>query len=349
VWILVNAATKAATIKTLALETGFDLVGITSVDPPREATFLKEWVARGFAGDMRYLTSQVALRMDPRAAYPGARSIVCLGVQYDTPHPYSTAISGARGWISRYAWGDDYHDTLRQRLHSLEERIKREIGDFGCHACVDTGPVLERVWAAAAGLGAWGKNCCLVHPEHGSWFYLAELVTDLDLPFDAPRREACGRCRACLDVCPTGALREPYVLDATRCVSYLTIELRGSIPEDLRPALGRHVFGCDLCQEVCPWNRKRRRRGGGEFEPRMGLFAPRLDELARLRDEDFRRLFHRSAIKRAKLRGLLRNVCVALGNTRDARQRDALRLLAADRDDLVQTHALWALDRFNAD
>jgi epoxyqueuosine reductase len=213
---------------------------------------------------------------------------------------------------------------------------------------VDTGPVAEKAWAAAAGLGALGKNACLLHPEHGSWFFLGELVTDLDLPADGPRADMCGSCTACLEACPTGALVEPYVLDATRCISYLTIELKGPVPEDRRPGLGRQVFGCDICQDVCPWNRKRRHRGGAAFEPRPGALAPGLAGLARLDEEAFRERFRRSPVKRARRRGLLRNVAVALGNSGDAGHRPILDRMAGDVDPLVREHAAWALRRLDA-
>jgi epoxyqueuosine reductase len=213
---------------------------------------------------------------------------------------------------------------------------------------VDTGPIVERAYAAAAGIGAWGKNTCLLHPEHGSWFFLGVLVTDLELSPDAPRADMCGTCTACLDACPVGALPAPYVLDATRCISYLTIELKGAIPEGQREGIGRHVFGCDVCQDVCPWNRKRRVRGGPAFEPRPGLLAPELAELAGLDPEAFRARFRGSAVKRAKRRGLLRNVAVALGNSGDASRRPVLERLAADADAVVAEHARWALARLDA-
>jgi epoxyqueuosine reductase len=210
---------------------------------------------------------------------------------------------------------------------------------------VDTGPIAEKAWAAAAGLGAWGKNACLLHPEHGSWFFLGEIVTDLDLAADGPRADMCGTCTACLDACPTKALVAPYVLDATRCISYLTIEVRGSVPEEHREGMGRHVFGCDICQDVCPWNRRRRHHGGAAFEPRPGAEAPDLAALASLGEEEFRERFRRSPVKRAKRRGLLRNVAVALGNAGEAGHRPVLERLAGDEDPVVREHAAWGLRR----
>ena len=340
-----DAHSLAARAKALALEAGFDLAGIARADAPRELAFFAEWVARGYAGEMAYLTSQVAKRSDARTAFPWARSILCVGLQYDTPHPYSTDAPADRGWIARYAWGDDYHDVMKTLLVRLLERLRAEAGPFEARAYVDTGPLVERAYAAAAGLGAWGKNTCLLHPEHGSWFFLGEIVSELDLPADAPRPDLCGSCTACLDACPTGALTAPYSLDATRCISYLTIELKGAIPEERRAGVGRHAFGCDICQDVCPWNRRRRHRGTAPFEPRPGAAAPDLSELAVLDDEAFRERFRRSPVKRAKRRGLLRNVAVALGNAGDERHRPVLERLAADADPVVREHAEWALGR----
>ena len=338
----------AARAKELAREAGFDLAGVARADTPPDLAFFAEWVARGHAGEMSYLSSQVAKRSDLRAAFPWARSVLCVGLQYDTLHPYSTEAPADRGWISRYAWGDDYHDVMKAMLERLAARLRDEAGPFEARAYVDTGPIAEKAWAAAAGIGAWGKNGCLLHPEHGSWFFLGELVTDLDLPGDAPRADLCGTCTACLEACPTGALVAPYVLDATRCISYLTIEVKGSLPEEKREGLGRHVFGCDICQDVCPWNRKRRHRGGAAFEPRPGAEAPDLAPLALLGEEEFRERFRRSPVKRAKRRGLLRNVAVALGNAGTAETRPALERLAGDEDAVVREHAAWALERLDA-
>jgi epoxyqueuosine reductase len=343
----VSGGALAARSKALALEAGFDLFGIARADAPPELAFFAEWVSRGHAGEMAYLTSQVAKRSDLLAAFPWARSVLCVGLQYDTPRPYSTAASASRGWISRYAWGDDYHDVMKVMLDRVVERLRAEAGPFEARAYVDTGPVAEKAWAAAAGLGAWGKNACLLHPEHGSWFFLGEVVTDLDLPADGPRPDMCGTCTACLDACPTRALVAPYVLDATRCISYLTIEVKGGIPEEHREGVGRHVFGCDICQDVCPWNRKRRHHGGAAFEPRPGAEAPDLAGLADLREEAFRERFQRSPVKRAKRRGLLRNVAVALGNAGEAGHRPVLERLVGDDDPVVREHAAWGLRRLD--
>jgi epoxyqueuosine reductase len=341
----VDGRALASRAKALALEAGFDVAGVASAAAPRELAFFADWIARGHAGEMAYLTGQVARRSDARAAFPWARSVLCVALQYDTPHPYSTAPTGGSGWISRYAWGDDYHDVVKALLDRVLEALRREAGPFEARAYADTGPIVERAYAAAAGIGAWGKNTCLLHPEHGSWFFLGEAVTDLPLEPDTPRTDMCGTCTACLDACPTAALRAPYVLDATRCISYLTIEVKGEIPEDRREGVGRHVFGCDICQDVCPWNRRRRHRGRAAFEPRPGALAPELAPLAALDDEGFRQRFRRSPVKRAKRRGLLRNVAVAMGNSGDAAHVPALERLAGDDDPVVREHAAWALRR----
>jgi epoxyqueuosine reductase len=312
------AAGRAARVKELALEVGFDVAGVAAADAPRPLDHFAGWVRAGHAANMTYLTDQIEKRSDVRVPFAWVRSLVCVALQYDSPLPYSTTAPRERGWISRYAWGDDYHDVVGDLLRRLVDRLRAELGPFQCRAFVDTGPIVERAYAFASGLGWWGKNTCLIHPTHGSWLFLGELLTDLDLTSDEPQPDRCGSCSACLSACPTGALVAPRVLDARRCISYLTIEHRGDLPEDLRPALGRHVFGCDICQDVCPWNRRRRHKGPACFEPRLGLFAPDLSWLAALDKEGFRRRFRRSAVRRAKWRGLMRNVALALDNRPDA-------------------------------
>jgi epoxyqueuosine reductase len=340
-------AARAARAKALALEAGFDLAGVAAADAPKELAFFAEWIARGYAGEMAYLSTQREKRSGLRHAFPWARSVVSVALQYDTPAPYSTQSPADRGWIARYAWGDDYHDVMKAMLERLAESLTVELGPLQSRVYVDTGPIVERAYAAAAGLGAWGKNTCLLHPEHGSWFFLGEVVTDVEMAADPPRPDMCGTCTACLDACPTGALVAPYVLDATRCISYLTIEVKGPIPEDRREGVGRHVFGCDICQDVCPWNRRRRHAARPEFAARDGLVAPELSAFAALAlDEDsFRAAFRGSPVKRAKRRGMLRNLAVALGNSGDAGHRPMLQRLAEDADPIVREHAAWALAR----
>ncbi len=338
---------RALRARALALSAGFDLAGVADAKAPPELAFFAEWIGRGYAGEMAYLSGQREKRSDLRTAFPWARSVVSVALQYDTPAPYSTEADAARGWIARYAWGDDYHDVMKAMLLRLAEALAAELGPMQSRVYADTGPIVERAYAAAAGIGAWGKNTCLLHPEHGSWFFLGEVVTDLEMEPDAPRPDMCGTCTACLDACPTGALVAPYVLDATRCISYLTIEVKGAIPEERREGVGRHIFGCDICQDVCPWNRRRRHAGGAAFAPRDGLTAPELAAFAgdTLDEDAFRARFRGSPIKRAKRRGMLRNVAIALGNSGDAAHRPILERLAADLDPIVREHAAWAIRR----
>lgn len=339
----------AARFKTLARECGFDLVGIASAAAPASLQAFPGWIERGYAAGMDYLVAQAERRADVRNAFPFARSVVCLGVQYDSDAPYSTSPEAqGEGWIARYAWGDDYHVVVKKRAEALRRRMHEVAGAFESRVYVDTGPVTERAYAAAAGLGAWGKNTCLLHPEHGSWFFLGVIVTDLELPMDAPLPDMCGSCTACLEACPTQALVAPFVLDAGRCISYLTIETRWTVPEELRAGLGRQIFGCDICQDVCPWNRRRKRGGGERFAARPGLVAPDLAELAAMDEAEFRRRFRQSALRRTKRRGLLRNVAIAIGNAGDDRHRAALEALCADEDPVIREHALWARERFVA-
>jgi epoxyqueuosine reductase len=270
--------------------------------------------------------------------------------------------SGPRGWISRYAWGDDYHNLLSEKLEAMIHELRREFTEpFEARAYVDTGPIIERVAAKYAGLGWLAKNTCLINEEMGSQFFLAVILTTLDLTDSAhaaetPAPDLCGNCTLCIDACPTGAIVEPYVLDARRCISYLTIELRGAIPRELREPIGRHVFGCDICQDVCPWNRRAPETKLRIFQPRQraahSLFAPDLEWLLTLSEEEFRTMFRGSPVKRTKWRGLLRNVCVAIGNsglrTGDPRYseiRARLSQLAASDEPILAEHAQWALER----
>jgi len=299
---------------------------------------------------------------------PGARSVIVCALNYNQPQPYSTeaaaqAATDARacGWISRYAWGDDYHVVLGKKLERLVSALRERFGsDFTARAYVDTGPVAERAAAKLAGLGWLGKNTCLINEDLGSWLFLGIIVTSLELAERAtdrtPAPDLCGNCSLCLDACPTGALVEPYVMDARHCISYLTIELRGSVPEELRARMGRQVFGCDICQDVCPWNQAAAPRASRAFQPREGLLAPELVWLLSLTAEEFRERFRASPVKRTKWRGLIRNACIAAGNalakTGSAskgeemqRLRDRLTQLAESDDAVIAEHARWALSR----
>ena len=319
--------TLADRVKALALGVGFDLAGIAPADPVPESGFLREWLARGYDGEMAYIGRHVAERLDPRRVLPGARSIVVVGLVYDPGARPAGAPGSAE--IARYAGGDDYHDVLLDRLRALASGLEAWVEAPVATRCyVDTGPVLERVAAAYAGLGWIGKNTCLIHPRLGSYVFLGVLLTDLELTPDRREPDHCGTCRACLDACPTDAFPEPYVLDATRCISYTTIELRGAIDPGLRDAHGDRVFGCDVCQEVCPWNLRERREVPPDplglrarLSPRPEWLRPTLAWILSLDEGAWRAARRRTALRRDKRRGLLRNALIAAGNSGEASLR----------------------------
>jgi epoxyqueuosine reductase len=389
---------------TQARQVGFDLCGVAQIDETwTDVDHLAEWLSRGYAGEMRYLADP--RRGHPQRAMPEARSVIVCAINYNADRPYSIHAHGAasaakndapspakdgvpkddgpRGWLARYAWGDDYHDAVSEKLHALVAALRGRFGaDFVARPYVDTGPVVERAAARDAGLGWLGKNTCLINDEIGSWLFLGVILTSLALPaaedlpvagelssietpasgisearkdapiIPTPPPDLCGNCTLCLDACPTGALVEPYVLDARRCISYLTIELRGAIPEELRSAMGWQVFGCDICQDVCPWNRTAPATPVAAFQPRDNLFTPDLAWVLSLTQEQFSATFRGSAVKRAKWRGLVRNACIAAGNAApllDPPQRQQLRArlqtVVASGDAVLAEHARWALDR----
>jgi epoxyqueuosine reductase len=334
--------TQAA--RALAHELGFDLVGFAAAEPFDRWAFYSRWLANGYAGAMGYLVDRREQRRSPTELLPGCRTVVCVAQNY---HAGAAAAPGRlEGWISRYAWGEDYHTEMKGRALRLLEAL-RGLGGPGTEGrvFVDTGPILEREAAMRAGLGFIGKNTCLISPKLGSWVFLGEVLTTLELEPDPPATPHCGRCTRCLDACPTRAFVGPYLLDATRCISYLTIELRGPIPVELRAPIGTHVFGCDICQEVCPWNRFARPAAGQSYLPRDGLRAPELIRLMELDLEGYRRLFKNSPVKRAKYVGLRRNVAVALGNTGAKEAVPALIRALSDPEPLVRRHVAWALGR----
>ncbi len=343
----------SSSIEDLAREAGLDLVGVVPVEPRGTFRRYEEWLAAGYHGEMAYLARDDAVkkRRDPGRILPEVRTVVTVGLNYHTvPLPPELRDDPARGIVASYAWGPDYHDVMLPRLHSLAGAIARLVGrPVPYRAYVDTGPVLERDLAARAGLGFVGKNTTLIRPRLGSWFFLGELFLALELePLEvgAPAAGTCGRCTRCLDACPTGALMAPYTLDARRCISYLTIELKGPIPTQLRPLMDNRIFGCDICQEVCPWNRRFARPGpAAAFRPSVEVMAPRLLDLLALDDEGFRRRFAGSPVKRAKRRGLLRNAAVAAGNWGDPLAVPALAARLDDHEPLVRGHAAWALGR----
>ena len=370
---------------------GFDLCGVAAATRFPEMGQTEVWLAKGYAGEMKYLADP--RRSDPQSVLHGVRSVIVCALNYNTPHPKSTdppkePHSGEPcGWISRYAWGDDYHDVLRRKLSGLVVALKERFDEpFETLAYADTGPLQERIFAKHAGLGWLGKNTLLLNQALGSWFFLGAILTTLDLtpslgPAESPPPDLCGSCTRCIDACPTDALVEPYVLDARRCISYLTIELRGSVPEALREPIGQHVFGCDICQDVCPWNRRAPVTQAEAFQPRIfalpkravesdkvksesvpsddialsttqSLLLSSLEWVAAMTEDDYKVAFRNSAIKRAKWRGMVRNACIALGNAKLVRGTRAgdrvsalLQRLAASPDPPISESALWALCR----
>ena len=344
-----DAAKLSTQIKEEAQRLGFALVGISSVKlPPHEESFAR-WLRDGLAGELEYMKRTEALRRDPQKLVPWAASVISVGMNYYTSFARPEPSAEPRGWISRYAWGDDYHDLMKDKLKALLERI-RELrpGPLQGRAFVDSGPVLERDLAGVAGLGWIGKNTHLISPKRGSWFFLGELFLDVPLAYDRPTRDRCGRCELCLKACPTGAFIGPYVLDARRCISYLTIELKGWMPRHLRPLVGNHVFGCDICQEVCPYNVKSDTRTASAYQPKEGLHAPQLIPLLSIDRNEFLRRFSGSPILRAKRRGFLRNVAVALGNTKSREAIPALIRALDDEEPLVRGHVAWALGQIGS-
>jgi epoxyqueuosine reductase len=334
-------------IKAQGLALGFDLVGISSVQEPLHGAAFAEWLRRELHGEMAYMARTADQRLRPGQLVPSARSIVSVALNYNTPFARDAGDGRIRGWISRYAWGDDYHDVMQEKLGQLLAFVRAEAGvEVEGRVFVDAGPVLDRESAARAGLGWFGKNTNLLSMKIGSFFVLGELFLSLPLETDRPVRDRCGQCRLCLDACPTNAFVGPYILDARKCISYLTIELKGPIPRELRPLMGVHIFGCDICQDVCPYNTKCRPTNEAAFEPRTGLHAPELIPLLQLTEEEFKIRFRGSPILRAKRRGFLRNVCVALGNLGRVEAVPALaEALASDPEPLVRAHAAWALGR----
>jgi len=404
----VDDVERTRQVRETARRLGFDLVGIAPADPPPHADFLPQWLARGYAGEMRWLARRAAERADPRRVLPGARSVVAVGVVYDTspeaaqasrhearpsqaargdaggggasaavPRSEPQVSEAARGdaggggasaavprsepqaseaRVSRYAGGRDYHDVLGERLRALAREIEGLAPGTRTRSYVDTGPMLERPLAARAGLGWIGKNTLLIHPRLGSYLFLGVVLSDLALAPDAPEPDHCGSCRACLDACPTDAFPEPYVLDATRCLSYTTIELRSGIPERLRAPQADRVFGCDVCQEVCPWNTRPGRAVPEDaaglraaLAPREAWHLPALAWLLGLDEPAWREVARGTALRRAKWRGLLRNALVAAGNSGDPSLAPALRRHAEGVDALLAEHARWALARLGVD
>jgi epoxyqueuosine reductase len=350
-----------------ARELGFDQVGFAAAEPAAHADYLDEWLAKRFHGEMSYLARHPHRRKDPRSLLPEAKTIIVVALNYapvaaDVRRQSLTQIAPLHGVVARYARGDDYHELMRDKLESLAAFIREISPDAKSKICVDTSALLERELAQQSGIGFVGKSTILINRSLGTWFFLGEILTSLTLEPDPPQKNHCGKCVRCIEVCPTQAIVAPFQLDARRCISYLTIEFKGVIPRELRPLIGNRIFGCDDCLEVCPWNRFAKKSREIAFNPReiavdtpaprstlhapTTLVAPNLIALLSLNDEQFHRAFKGSPIHRIKRRGLLRNVCVALGNSGDARVIAPLASALRDHEPLIRAHAAWALGQF---
>jgi epoxyqueuosine reductase len=379
-----NSASETAWIVERASALGFALCGVARAEKFPELERTREWLALGYAGEMKYLADQ--RRIAPESVMPSLRSVIICALNYNSLAPRSIDAlqpdaADPRGWISRYAWGEDYHQVLQTKLQRLADALPERFSEtHDARIYADTGPLHERIFAKHAGLGWLGKNTLLLNAKLGSWFFLGAILTTLDIPptlgpAELPGPDLCGSCTRCIDACPTGALVEPYVMDARLCISYLTIEHRSAVPEELRQPIGRHVFGCDICQDVCPWNRRAPVTQAQEFQPRTfprpaeresndspavstsvlqeeSLFLPRLEWLAGMNEEQFRSTFRGNPIKRTKWRGLVRNACIALGNSpslpgtpQHSRVCALLKRLATSREPLISDSAQWALAR----
>ncbi len=345
----IDFARLAVDIKAWGRELGFQHLGIADTDLGDAETHLLNWLGRGRHGEMAYMATHGTRRSRPQELIPGTQRVILARMDYlpQGSRESETVLNHPDlGFVSRYALGRDYHKVLRRRLHKLAERIQHAVGSFAYRVFTDSAPVLEKALAEKAGLGWIGKHTNLIHRETGSWFFLGELYTDLPLPVDTPAENHCGTCRACLDVCPTRAIVAPYELDARRCISYLTIELRGSIPVELRPLMGNRIYGCDDCQIICPWNRFARTTNERDFAPRHGLDAPALAALFAWSEAEFLKRTEGSAIRRIGYECWLRNIAVALGNapTSDA-VLTALKARSRHPSALVREHVRWALQQ----
>ena len=350
---ITHAVTRAA------MDAGFDLAGIAPVSDSPELEYFPQWIEEGRAGEMKYLEARDEQGRLKRASLanvaPWARSVVVCAINYNTAQPYSTQFTDkGRGWISRYAWsGQDYHDSLMKRLRQVEAALRNAVlsappsglqnNALMTRCYVDTGPIVERVAAKYAGIGWIGKNTCIINQKMGSWMFLGVILTSIELAASLPAPDRCGSCTRCIDACPTDAFLAPYRLDSNKCIAYLTIEKRGAIPEEMRAGIGRHVFGCDICQDVCPWNRKAPATKLEEFQPRAEMVNPALDWLAEISAEEFRNTFRGTPVSRAKRAGLRRNAVVAMGNSGEKQFIPLLKKLAADEDENVAESATRAI------
>jgi epoxyqueuosine reductase len=336
-----------AAIKEIGKSLGFDLVGVSPIGPFPESVFYPKWLESGYAGEMKYLERQKDAKMAPAAVLPGARSVIVCAMNYNTERP-RTSYDRLRAWVSRYAWGQDYHEEVQRKLRELASWIEENSGRK-TKAYVDTGPLLERVYAKYAGIGWFGKNTCIIDQKAGSWLFLGCILTDLELEPDVPAPDRCGTCTRCIDACPTHAILEPYVLDSRRCIAYTTIELRGGIPEADRDGIGHHLFGCDICQDVCPWNNKAPYSSNLSFAAKTGLFWPELEGLLDLDEDEWRRLVRGTSMKRAKIRELLRNLMIVVGNSGVRELASKLQRFYSHEDEHVRSHAKWAGEKLMSD
>lgn len=342
-----SRAQVAELLNSKSRELGFAASGICAAVQPPGFDHLSNWLAAGYAGEMHWFEQRQEAYSHPEHVLPNAKSLLVLAYPYRTEEPQTPR--PGQGRVSRYAWGIDYHDVIRKKLHELVQLLQELLPDASARGVVDTAPLLEGEFAQLAGLGWIGKNTLLLNRDLGSWFFLAAVLTDAELPTDQPfATDHCGTCRACLDACPTDAFVDAYQLDARKCISYLTIELRDHIPEPLRSQLGDWVFGCDICQDVCPWNRKVESESESPFAPRPGLNPLNLLGLFELSDDDFRKVFRKTPLWRAKQRGLLRNAAIVLGNQQDSAAIPALSKGLEHEEPLVRAASAWALGEIHS-
>ncbi len=345
VFVAANGTSLREKVVNLAHKLGFDLCRFARANEAEHAPEFRDWIRSGAAGEMNYLPRNEERRCDPKLVLPGAKSVIVLALNYFQGGKIRWSQTAATGRIARYAWGEDYHPLIEKKLQVIDRFLSENGGAQKCY--VDTGPVLERDHAAAAGIGWHGKSTMLLNRELGTWFFLAEILTTLEFAPDASQPNRCGTCTRCIAACPTGAITAPHRLDARRCISYLTIELKGSIPLELRSLIGNRIYGCDDCLDACPWNRFARVSRETTFKMKPEIAAMRLRDYLALDEEKFRALFRNSPIKRTKRRGFLRNVCVALGNVGNADDLPALRAAAKDREPLIAEHAAWAIEQID--
>ena len=328
-----------------AAQLGFHSCRVARCEPPVHGAEYRDWLREGAAGEMLWMERTEGKRCDPQSVLPGARSVIVLALNYWQGEHQPADRSAATGRIARYAWGDDYHELISNKLDQIDAFLQTRGGVQKCY--VDTGPILERDYAAEAGIGWHGKSTMLLDARLGTWFFLSEILTTLELAPDPPQPARCGTCTRCITACPTGAITAPHHLDSRRCISYLTIELKGAIPLEFRPLIGDRIYGCDDCLDACPWNRFAEASRESAFAARPSTTGMALRDYLELNDEQFRKLFQLSPIKRIKRRGFLRNVCVALGNVGDADDLPALEKAACDPEPLIAEHAAWGIDRIH--